>query len=133
MNLHCDFLCTVLDKHAPPSLLKFINLNSSLWFESMRDDLFKAKREIRQAEIKLRNTKLTIFKDLYRQARHKVSKLLHTAKCQFYAERIALASIRKELHQLINTLSNRHPPNILPTIYPSAALPSILSDTMPTK
>ena len=32
---------------------------------------------------------------------------------------------QKELHQIVNTLSNRHPPKILPTIYPSADLPSI--------
>ena len=47
----------------------------------MRDELFIAKREIRQAERKWRYTKLAIFKDLYRQAKHKVSKLVHTAKC----------------------------------------------------
>ena len=29
------------------------------------------------------------------------------------------------MHQIVNTLSNRHPPKILPTIYPSADLPSI--------
>ena len=63
--------------------------------------------------------------DLYGQAKHKVSKLVHTAKCKFYTERIALASSSKELHQIVNTLSNRHPPKILPTIYPSADLPSI--------
>ena len=50
---------------------------------------------------------------------------MHTAKCKFYTERIALASSSKELHQIVNTLSNRHPPKILPTIYPSADLPSI--------
>ena len=72
-----------------------------------------------------RNTKLPIFKDLYGQAKHKVSKLVHTAKCKFYTERIALASSSKELQQIVNTLSNRHPPKILPTIYPSADLPSI--------
>ena len=71
------------------------------------------------------NTKLTIFKDLYRQAKHKVSKLVHSAKCKFYTERIALASSSKELHQIVNILSNRHPHKILPTIYPSADLPSI--------
>ena len=71
------------------------------------------------------NTKLTIFKDLYKQAKHKVSKLEHTAKCEYYTEGIALASFSKELHQVVNVLSNRHPPNILPTIYPSADLPSI--------
>ena len=68
---------------------------------------------------------LTICKDLYGQAKHKVSKLVHTAKCKFYTERIDLASSSKELHQIVNTLSNRHPPKILPSIYPSADLPSI--------
>ena len=62
----CDFLRTVLDKHAPPSLWKVITHNSSPWFESIRDELFIAKRERHQAERKWRNTKLTILKDLYR-------------------------------------------------------------------
>ena len=35
------------------------------------------------------------------------------------------SSSSNELHQIVNTLSNRHPPNILPTIYPSADLPNI--------
>ena len=117
-NQFCDFLRTVIDKHAPPSLRKAITHNSSSWFESIRDELFIAKRKRHQAEIKWRNTKLTIFKDLYRQAKHKVSKLVHSSKCKFYTERIAL-------HQIVNILSNRHPPKILPTIYPSADLPSI--------
>ena len=84
-----------------------------------------AKSESRQAERKWRNTKITIFKDLYRQAMHKVSKLVHTANCKFYTERIALASSSNELHQIVNILSKRHPPRILPTIYPSDDLPSI--------
>ena len=50
---------------------------------------------------------------------------MHAARCKYYIERIALASSSKELHQIVNTLSNRHPPKILPTIYPSADLPSI--------
>ena len=124
-NQFCDFLHTVLDKHAPPSLQKVITHSSSPWFESIRDEHFTARRKRRQAERKWRNTKLTIFKDLYRQAKHKVSKLVHTAKCKFCTERIALASSSKELHQIVNTLSNRHPLKILPNIYPSADLPSI--------
>ena len=56
---------------------------------------------------------------------HKVSKLVHTAKCKFYTDGIAVASSNEELHQIVNTLSNRHPPKILPTIYHSADLPSI--------
>ena len=97
----------------------------SIFFESIRDQLFIATRERRQAERKWWNTKLTIFKDLYRQAKHKVSKLVHIAKCKFNTVGIALASSSKELHQIVNKLSNRHPPKILPIIYPSADLPSI--------
>ena len=87
-NQYCDFLHTVLDKHAPHSLRKVINHNSSPCFESIRYELFRAKRERRQLGRKWRNTKLTIFKDLYRQARHKVSKLVHSAIHQFYTESI---------------------------------------------
>ena len=50
---------------------------------------------------------------------------MHTANCKFYTEGIALASSSEELHQIVNTLSNRHPRKILPKIYPSADLPSI--------
>ena len=50
---------------------------------------------------------------------------MHTAKCKFYTKGKALASSSKELHQIVNTLSNRHPPKTLPTIYPSADLPNI--------
>ena len=48
-NKYCDFLRTVLDKYAPPSLRKVITHNSSPWFELIRDELFVAKRERRQA------------------------------------------------------------------------------------
>ena len=67
-----DAMRTVLDKQAPPSLRNVITHNSSPWFESKIGYIFIAKRERRQAERKWRNTKLTIFKDLYRQAKHKV-------------------------------------------------------------
>ena len=82
-NQLCDSLRTVLDKHALPSLRKVITHSSSPWFESIRDELFIAKRERRQVDRKWRNPKLTIFKDLFGQAMHKVSKIVHTAKCKF--------------------------------------------------
>ena len=124
-NQFCESLRTVLDKHAPPSQRKVIAHNSSPWLESIRDELFMAKRESRQAERKWRNIKLTIDKDLYRLAKHKVSKFVHSAICKFYTEGIAQASSSKELHQVVNALSNRHLPKILPTIYHCADLPSI--------
>ena len=51
-NQFCDFLRTVIDKHAPPSLRNVMTHNSSPWFESIRDELFIAKRKRRQAERK---------------------------------------------------------------------------------
>ena len=116
---------TVLDKHAPPSLRNAITHNSSPWIESIRDELLIAKRGRRQAERKWRKTKLTIFVDLYRHAKHKASNLVHTANCNFFTERIALASSSKELHQIVSTHSSSHQSKILPTIYPSADHPSI--------
>ena len=120
-----QLLIIIIDKHATPSLRKDVTHNSSPWFESIRDELFMAKRERRQAERKLRNTKSTIFKDLYGQAKHKDQRLVHTAKCRYYTERVALESSSNELHQVVNTLSSRHPLKILPTIYPSADLFSL--------
>ena len=67
----------------------------------------------RQAERKWRNTKLAIFKDLYRQARHKVSKHVHTAKCKICTEGKALASSSKELQQIVNS-NNSNIANHLP-------------------
>ena len=46
-NQFGDVLRTVIDKHAPPSLREVITHKSSPWFESIRDDLFIAKRKRR--------------------------------------------------------------------------------------
>ena len=49
-NQYCDFLCTVLDKHSPHSLRKVVNHNSSPWYESIRDEFFKARRDVMHRE-----------------------------------------------------------------------------------
>ena len=43
-NHHCDYLHTVLDRHAPSSLLIVVDHNSSPWFESIQDQIFIAMR-----------------------------------------------------------------------------------------
>ena len=47
--------------------------------------------------------------------------------------RITLSSSSNELHQIVNSLSNRHPPRILLTIYPSADLPSLVNKHFTSK
>ena len=66
---------------------------------------FLKPREKNAKQIKKwRNSKLTVLKELYRQAKHIDSRLVHTVKCQFYTEGINLASSSKELHQIFNIL-----------------------------
>ena len=69
--------------------------------------------------------KVSYFHGLVRTGKAQGLKLVDSAKCKFYTEIIALASSSKELNQIVNILSNRHPPKILPTIYPFPDIPSI--------
>ena len=73
----------------------------------------------------MKEHKVNYFQGLVQTGKVQCFKTCHTDKCKFYTERIGLASSSKQLHQIVSTLSNRHPPKILPTIYPSADLPSI--------
>ena len=50
-------------------------------------------------------TKLSIFKVLYRQAKHRGWKLVQIANGQFYVKRV-LSFSSKKLHQVADTLSN---------------------------
>ena len=65
VNQFCDFLRTVLDKHAPPSLQKVITHSSSPWFESIRDELFIAKRKASSRE-EMEEHKVNYFQGLVR-------------------------------------------------------------------
>ena len=50
-NLFCDFLHTVIDKHAPPSLRKDMTHNPSPWFGSIRDEhLWLREKDVKQRE-----------------------------------------------------------------------------------
>ena len=62
-NQFCDFLLTVIDRHAPTSLRNVMTHNSSPWFESIRDELFIAKRERRQ-EDEMEEHKVNYFQGL---------------------------------------------------------------------
>ena len=62
--------------------------------------------------------KVNYFQGLVQTGKEQGLKSCAQAKCKFYTS-------SKELHQIVNTLSNNNPPKILPTIYPSSDLPSI--------
>ena len=54
-NQYCDFLRTVLDKHAPPFLRKVITHNSSPLVDSIRDELLW----LREKDVKQRGNRGT--------------------------------------------------------------------------
>ena len=63
------------------------------------------------SERKWKKTKQINFTDLCWHANHNVSNIVHIAKCRFCTERIALTSSSKELHQILDALSNRYSSN----------------------
>ena len=88
-------LHSVLDKHAPAAKRKVTNRVSSPWFSLVsEEELLQAKRNRRQAEKKWRASGLVIYKDLYKKAKHCVTK---KAKSFFYngkkKKRISLKKI----------------------------------------
>ena len=101
---------------------------SSPWFGLVREDLLQAKRSRRQAERKWRNTNLTVFKDLYKKAKHHVTNVVLKAKKLYYNSKISSANCSKELYKITNNILARTKQLHLPTTYPLSSLPELFSD-----
>ena len=125
---YCASLRSVLDRHAPPTKRKVTERPSSPWFSLVSEELLVAKRERRQAERRWRRTGLTVFKDLYKKAKHHVSKIVQKAKMQFFNTKISSSTSSKELYQLTNKLLAKPKSAHLPTLYPTSDLPGLFSN-----
>ena len=77
-NQFCDFLHTVLDKHAPPSLRKEKQLLSMVWVNK-RLTFYSYERKTSSRE-EMQEHKVSYFHRTCTDV-HMVSKLEHTAKC----------------------------------------------------
>ena len=121
-------LLSVLDKHAPAAKSRVTERMSSPWFGLVREDLLEAKRIRRQAERKCRNTNLTVFKDLYKKAKHHVTKVVLKAKKLYYNSKISSANCSKELYKITNNILARTKQVHLPTMYPLSSLPEMFSN-----
>ena len=108
-------LLSVLDKHAPAAKSRVTERTSSPWFGLVREDMLEAKRIRRQAERKWRNTNLTVFKDLYKKAKHHVTKVVLKAKKLYYNSNISYANCSKELYKITNNILARTKQVHLPT------------------
>ena len=121
-------LLSVLDKHAPAAKSRVTERMSSPWFGLVREDLLEAKRSRRQAERKWRNTNLTVFKDLYKKAKHHVTNVVLKAKKLYYNSKISSANCSKELYKITNNILARTKQVHLPTTYPLSSLPELFSN-----
>ncbi|WP_419592607.1 hypothetical protein, partial [Thiolapillus sp.] len=91
-------LRSVLDKHAPAAKRKVTNRVSSPWFSLVSEELLQAKRSRRQAERQWRASGLVVHKELYKKAKHCVTRIVMKAKSLFYNCKISSASSTKELY-----------------------------------
>ena len=121
-------LRSVLDKHAPAAKTRVTERMSSPWFGLVREDLLEAKRSRRQAERKWRNTNLTVFKYLYKKAKHHVTNVVLKAKKLYYNSKISSANCSKELYKITNNILARTKQVHLPTTYPLYSLPELFSN-----
>ena len=121
-------LLSVLDKHAPAAKSRVTERMSSPWFGLVREDLLEAKRSRRQAERKWRNSNLTVFKDLYKKAKHHVTNVVLKAKKLYYNSKISSANCSKELYKITNNILARTKQVHLPTTYPLSSLPELFSN-----
>ena len=64
------------------------------------------------------DTNLTVFKDLYKKAKHHVTKVVLKAKKLYYNSYISSASCSKELYTITNNILSRTKHVHLPTLYP---------------
>ena len=120
-------LRSVLDKHAPAAKRKVTNRVSSPWFCLVSEELLQAKRSRRQAERQWRASGLHVHKELYKKAKHCVTRIVMKAKSLFYNCKISSASSTKELYSITNNLLAKTKSALLPTLFPSPDLPGLFS------
>ena len=126
-------LKNVLDRHAPFTRRAVRTGRSAPWYASIRGELREAKKERRRAERQWLKTGLTVFKQIYTQAKKKVARIVQQAKSVYYCSRISCCESARQLFRIYNSLSGTPKLSPLPTTYPLYQLPSVFCDYFTTK
>lgn len=104
-------LSALLGKHAPVQTRTITVRPKVPWFSG---DIKMAKQKRRQLERKWRQSRLTIYRDLFKEQRRHVNQLISSAKSTYYTAKITeAASDHKQLYNVVNAL----------LIKPEASLP----------
>ncbi len=86
VELYNSTLTNLLDKHAP-STLKTVRVKPNApWY---CDEICAAKQKRREAERKWRKSRLTVHREIYRQTRNDVNRVIREVKAKFHHDTIA--------------------------------------------
>ena len=122
-------LVAVLDRHAPLAQKGIQTHKNDPWLPLVKDDLKNAKQKRRQAERKwLKSGRLTVFKDIYNQAKRFVTSLVRKARISYYCQKISESNSSKQLFSITNTLMGKTQSSPLPTSIPLTSLPDAFCD-----
>ena len=104
-------LSALLDMHAPVQARTITARHNIPWF---RGNVKMAKQKRRQLERKWRKSRLTIYRDLFKEQRRHINQLISSTKSTYYTTKITeAASDHKQLYNVVNAL----------LIKPEASLP----------
>ena len=103
----------LLDKHAPVKTKTITVHPTAPWYG---DDIAAAKKVRRKAEKKWRETGLTVHRQLYKEAKDNVTRLITQAKVSYYKDRIESSEdTQKTLFACVKDLLNENKPAKLPS------------------
>ena len=122
-------LVAVLDRHAPLVKKGIRTCKNDPWVPLVKDDLKAAKQKRRQAERKwLKSGRLTVFKDIYNQAKRFVTSLVRKARTNYYCQKISESQCSRQLFSITNSLMGKTQSSPLPTSIPRTSLPDAFCD-----
>ena len=123
-----NYLCSVLDKHAPLCRCTVRARNATPWFSSIVEQFCELKRKRRQAGRRWLKSKLSVHKQIYESIKQKVTNLVNKAKQAYYSAKIQSSTTCKQLFQNFNTILGKSRSSPLPSKFDSDDLPNVFSD-----
>jgi hypothetical protein len=126
--MYNETLTSVLDKHAPLCQRTVSGRKFNPWFSGIAEKFGKLKRERRQAERRWLKSKLTVHKQIFESAKHKITALVEHAKTAFFSAQIVASKTCKDLFHNLNSMLGKQTVSPLPTTHESDSLPVMFLD-----
>ncbi len=131
VQVFSDAAIDLLNKHAPEKKKKITIRPKVKWYTTSVDE---AHREKRRWERKWRATNLTIHKELYINAKEKLTEIIKAAKVDYFSNQISEPSnCQKALFKCMDELFHRSRSSALPDIDDSAELAEMMASFFENK